>query len=153
MNVKSAINSLLDQLASVIEARDDRQYAFPPVSLSGSFIGQHLMRTLGFFDCLFSRMETGLVNYGLRTRNGEYESETTVSRMLPTKQSVSAFESNPNVTLEFSYRHPMKDAIHHMALIKVGIRDVNPEFVLPKRFGVASSAIGYMEEQIRKLNF
>lgn len=167
MNLKSAISSLFDQLSFAIEHLSDEEYSKPSVSLSGSSIGQHVRHTLEFFNCLLHGAGHGVVNYDNRLRNNELETSTICALRLITKlnESVQIITENPTIQLELSYDDPdnntivvasnlerelvynVEHAIHHMALIKIGIREVQPNVAIPEGFGVASSTIQYQKKQ------
>lgn len=167
MNVKSVIRSLFEQLSLAIGELSDEEYSKPSVSLSGSSIGQHVRHTLEFFDCLLAGLDEGLINYDRRERDTTLETSTSSAMRIIDRLDaiIHNIDKNSSLILELSYGHPENDAvqvssnldrelvyniehtIHHMALIKIGIREIKPELVLPKGFGVASSTIQYQKEQ------
>ena len=51
--------------------------------------------------------------------------------------------SNLDRELVYNIEH----AIHHMALIKIGIKEVAPQLQLPEGFGVANSTIRHKKQQ------
>jgi hypothetical protein len=51
---------------------------------------------------------------------------------------------NTNFYREIAYN--LEHTIHHMALIKVGVREVNADLVIPESFGVAASTIKHRKE-------
>jgi len=50
-----------------------------------------------------------------------------------------------NALRELAYN--IEHAIHHMAIIKIGINEVSPYILLPSAFGVASSTIRHLKKQ------
>ena len=78
---------------------------------------------------------------------------------------LSELNGQQPITLELSYSHTSNDpirvasnferelvyniehAIHHMALIKIGIKEVAPQLQLPEGFGVANSTIRHKKQQ------
>lgn len=164
--LKAAIQNLFNQLKFVAENLSDEQFARPSVSLSGSSIGQHFRHTLEFFKCLLSD-ENGLVNYDNRAHDKSLENSTleTLSLISLQNEAIQKLDSNKNFTLELSYGleksnpirvetnmereliYNVEHAVHHMALIKIGLREVASNIVLPKGFGVADSTIQYQKVQ------
>ncbi|MEQ8424698.1 MAG: DinB family protein, partial [Cyclobacteriaceae bacterium] len=61
MQLIKASNSILSQLASIVEQIQEKDYVAPCPSLGKSSIGQHLRHTLEFFICLESGCELGVV--------------------------------------------------------------------------------------------
>lgn len=51
-----------------------------------------------------------------------------------------------NFLRELTYN--IEHAVHHMAIMKIGIREVAPLIVIPKSFGVAVSTLRYREETV-----
>jgi len=168
IELKQAIKNLFEQLKFVAENLTDEQFTQPSISLSGSSIGQHFRHTLEFFNCLLDD-ESGLVNYDKRNHDTSLEKSTIEALKLIALQNatIQSLDSNKNITLELSYDYSddatniiqvesnlyrelvynIEHAVHHMALIKVGIVEIMPDLVLPDGFGVASSTITYKETQ------
>ena len=167
MEIKSAVNSLFVQLHFVLENLNNEQFQTPSASLSGSTIGQHIRHSLEFFICLINSKESGIVNYDKRERSPEIEEKIEYALNLLNELSAAVKESSSNneLVLELSYGHSEDDclkvksnfdrelvyniehAIHHLALIKIGIIEIAPEIALPKGFGVANSTIRYQKQQ------
>ena len=167
MEIKSAVNNLFDQLRFVLENLSEKQYKTPSVSLSGSTIGQHIRHSLEFFSCLINSKESGIVNYDKRERNPEIEESIELALEMLNQLSVEVKESlcKNDLILELSYSHindeclkvksnfdrelvyNIEHAIHHLALIKIGMIEIASEVALPQGFGVADSTIRYQNQQ------
>ena len=153
MEIKSAVNNLFDQLRFVLENLSEKQYKTPSVSLSGSTIGQHIRHSLEFFSCLINSKESGIVNYDKRERNPEIEESIELALEMLNQLSVEVKESlcKNDLILELSYSHIndecFEHAIHHLALIKIGMIEIASEVALPQGFGVADSTIRYQNQQ------
>ena len=152
---------LLIQLQGVLEELDDKLYAQKTDLLSGASIGAHVRHSLEFFSCLLEEANFGEVNYDLRKRDLEIESSTeaaaimvkdiieglsNVSSDTSINLSTKLFgESGAEVSLTTSLHrelwYTIEHAIHHFAIIKMGIKNHNSSFKFPENFGVASSTM------------
>ncbi|MEQ9288520.1 MAG: DinB family protein [Cyclobacteriaceae bacterium] len=166
MEIKSAVINLFEQLRYVLEAVDKQQYRNPSVSLGGSTIGQHIRHSLEFFTCLIEGKKEGIVNYDRRKRESQLEEEKELALVVldELSQAILSTDDNQQLVLELSYSHTNTDpisvssnfqrelvyniehAIHHMALIKIGIKEVAPQVTIPEGFGVANSTIRYKKQ-------
>ncbi len=134
--------------------------------LSGSSLGQHTRHMLEFLECLIHQAPGGKVNYDLRNRRSDWESdpliaENTIRQLLGLLETSDFPES---LFLETEYRlvesHPVsvpttfsrelvyniEHVIHHLALIRVGLNVIAPEIELPVTFGWAPSTLRHREQ-------
>ena len=165
-DLKKAVENLFDQLRFITINLSDEQFSKPTLSLSGSSIGQHFRHTLEFFQCLLTE-ENELINYDQRRHKKSLENYTSEALQLINEQSktIETLTSNKEFTLELSYgleqSKPIKvntnlerelvynieHTVHHMALMKIGLKEIAPELKLPIGFGVADSTIQYHNTQ------
>lgn len=131
--------------------------------LSSSSIGQHCRHMIEFFQCLVSQADEGCICYDKRQRNLTIETDPVfaaeqvveVSRLLdeiPTDcslklivdYSLSGTEKNSiESCFERELVYNIDHAIHHMAIIKICLKAIAPDFVLPEGFGVNPSTLRY----------
>jgi uncharacterized damage-inducible protein DinB len=161
--LSAACKRILRQLEAVVHHIDEKDFSRPSLSLSNNTIGQHLRHTLEFFLCLEHGYAVGSVNYDKRNHDKLMESDkfialaslrrihdfiSTLHENRTMKLQV-AFESDGEdwVTIESNYRRELvyniEHAVHHMAIMKIGIREVAPYIQLPADFGVAISTLRY----------
>lgn len=168
MKLITACRDILDQLSQMLTQISDLDYTRPSVSLSGSSIGQHLRHTLEFFICLEQGYTKGVVNYDKRSHDKTIETDRktahdAIDRIL---DFLSVADLEKELKLEVNYNLTQDDtevlntcgkrelvyniehAVHHMALIKIGIRELAPYIDLKKEFGVAASTIRHHEKEI-----
>ncbi len=152
--------TILD-LKGILEKISDEQYIHPAHYLSNSTIGQHVRHTIELFQCLLKGYETGEVNYDQRKRDVQIETSKSLAVKLLQKIATELIKPgdrsiiliadysengeqghriNSNYYRELVYN--LEHAIHHMALIKVGLVELNAANVSDE-FGVASSTIRY----------
>lgn len=157
---KSAIN-ILNQLADLITRIGESDFSRSSELLNGSTIGQHVRHTLEFFVCLEKGYGTGLVNYDQRDHDRSIERDKALALSVIRKANdfVSRLEGNRSLMLEAGY-HPEEDtctsietniqrelmyniehAVHHMAIIKIAIREIAPYVSLGPDFGTAASTL------------
>lgn len=166
MNIPSACTQILSQLNVVLREISDTDYKKPSPALSHSTIGQHLRHTLEFFVCLEQGYSSGVVNYDKRAHDKVMETDKTVAHAYIDRIStfVNVVRSDKALKLEVGYDphantfitidtnvtrelvYNIEHAVHHMALMKIGIREVAPYVELPADFGVASSTVRWKEE-------
>ena len=159
----SSAKDLLSQLDHMIVSCRDEDFARPLAELSGSTFGQHIRHTLEFFICLYDAKNDGLVNYDQRKHDQLIETDRKIARSVI--DSIQSFldrnTEDFELTFEANYSnregqdHSMKSsfyreldyniehAIHHMALLKVAVKQSLNYISLPEHFGVASSTVRY----------
>ena len=164
MNLTTACTNILSQLTDVIHQIAEADFAKPSESLSRSTIGQHLRHTLEFFICFQQGYELGLINYDKRAHDKLIETDKYVAlaaidrvtsfvnklqeRTLRLEVGYDIRQENfvtveTNATRELVYN--IEHAVHHMAIMKIGIREVASYVKLPADFGIAASTIRYNE--------
>lgn len=170
MNITSACVLILEQLATTVNQIEENDFVKPSVALSNSSIGQHLRHTLEFFICLEQGFENGVINYDKRAHDKLIESDkfialNQIARI--TDFVKSGIQENKSLRLEVGYDHHsntfesietnsmrelvynIEHAVHHMAIMKIGIREVAPYITLAPDFGVAASTVRYKEREVR----
>lgn len=156
---------ILQQLADVMRQLDSADFVRPSVSLSQATIGQHVRHTLEFFQCLERGLPKGVVNYDEREHNELLQENRELA--LQVIDQITTFlrnrEGNVSLSLEVGYErssdrtqtvpsnyfreltYNIEHAVHHMALIKIGLWEVAPRVALPVDFGVAVSTLRHQE--------
>lgn len=168
MQLINACDAILNQLSTVVEQMTESEFASPSESLSGSSIGQHLRHTLEFFICLEQGFQSGTVNYDKRAHDKLIETDKFIalnyinriqnfiqSQSLDQKLNLEVgydLQHDDNVTIETNYfrelTYNIEHAVHHMAIMKIGIREVAPHIAIPHDFGVAASTLRYRESSV-----
>ena len=165
MQLKNACLNILGQLADVVHQMDEKDFCRPSPTLSQSTVGQHLRHTVEFFICLEQGVEKGLVNYDKRNHDKLIESDKFIA--LAAIDRIREFVSNQHTdhplqlevgydcnnddcqTISTNYQRELtyniEHAVHHMAIMKIGIREVAAYVTLSTDFGVAVSTIRYKE--------
>lgn len=167
MTIQQSVQVILNQLEDSLLQLTDQQYCQKIDTLSGASIGQHVRHVVEMFVCLQDGYKSGIVNYEKRKRDIVIETshEIVINVMHHIDMSLHAknkplvleagfdennFELNripTNYFREIAYN--LEHAIHHMALIKIGIREIS-NISLPDNYGVASSTIKYRNQLMSK---
>jgi hypothetical protein len=165
MKLHIACCNILTQLSDLVHQLSEQDFIRPIDSLGRSTIGQHLRHTMEFFICLEQGFEAGLINYDKRAHDKLIESDKFIA--LATLEKINEFIAsqpadkalkleagydldkeefvtiNTNFLRELVYN--IEHAVHHMAIMKIGIREIAPGVNLPHDFGIAASTIRYHE--------
>src|SRR5262245_55467280 len=163
MPLQQAIKEVFVQLASSLEQLTTEQYVYPSKILSNATIGQHVRHVIEMFICLENGYKSGTINYEKRKRDYRIETEKEFAGSLLKEIYNGLGKKNKTLLLEAAYSettdelisfetnyyremaYNLEHTIHHMALIKVGIREVS-DMEIPEGFGVASSTIKFRKE-------
>ncbi len=159
MNADTALLATVQQINHVIAQLGPNDYRFPLPEFEGGSLGQHFRHILEFFQCLEQGFESGTVDYAARNRNPMYENHPEIAaaafdafaHALPKfdlAQSVAVraefgsddrpcYDSTIGRELLFVYDH----AIHHLAIIKIGLICHFPQVQADKDLGVSPSTI------------
>jgi uncharacterized damage-inducible protein DinB len=165
MNLQHACNNILQQLTDLVLQISEQDFVTPSPALSHSTIGQHLRHTLEFFICFEQGVEKGTINYDKRAHDKLIESDKflAAAALQRIQQFVATPRPEKSLLLEVGYDlatevvttvktnytrelvYNIEHAVHHMAIMKIGIREVAPYITLPADFGIAASTIRHKE--------
>lgn len=161
----------LTELQVLLQALDAELYTRPLRVLSQASIGQHCRHVIELYRCLLSGMASGEVSYDSRRRDALLENnlqaaltaiDDTIhllnvqhhdtplrlsSNIGPAEVQGECIHSSLNRELLYNLEH----CIHHQALIKAGLTELNLVHLVQPGFGVAPSTLRY-REQLRQQN-
>ncbi|HVD97884.1 MAG TPA: hypothetical protein VNB90_06740 [Cytophagaceae bacterium] len=160
--------AVLNQLSEAINLLEHAEYKKPLDILSGSTLGQHVRHVIEFYQCMLKGYETGVINYDLRVRDKMIEEsrEFALQCIHKIMYDLTIVAQSKTIILEVAYEettalpttferelvYNIEHAIHHMALLKIGIKEVNAALTLPAEFGVAASTIRHQQHVHRNLS-
>jgi hypothetical protein len=167
MSLHSSACNLIDQIREVMKQLNQEEFSQPQAILSGSSIGQHIRHTLEFFICLMDGANGDCIDYDKRKHDAVIERDVkiamsvckTITDFLAKNPSDFELHMQANYEIEGGESHTFQSsfyrelayniehAIHHMALIKIGVKALDRNIELPKHFGVASSTVRYQMNQ------
>jgi hypothetical protein len=165
MTLINACKEILLQLADLVNDLKQEDFCRPSNALSGSTVGQHLRHTLEFFICFQQGTNSGVINYDKRNHDKAIESDRYVAlnAIQNIIEFVTTLDYNKSLMLEVNYEHDkdifhklettsqrelvynIEHAVHHMAIMKIGVREVAPYIQLPRDFGIAASTLRYQQ--------
>ncbi|MFZ9980730.1 MAG: hypothetical protein ACO3FI_01745 [Cyclobacteriaceae bacterium] len=137
------------------------QFCMQSQILSGSSIGQHVRHIIEFFTCLLQGYKSGKVNYDLRAHDAVIENdiELAIAQIRMLQDFLNTAPVSKNLILETAYHlqdhtwlqvettfdrelaYCIDHAVHHMAMIKMGMKSVATEVVPEPGFGMAFSTL------------
>ena len=159
----SFAKDLLLQLDGILSECKEEDFSKPLEELSGATFGQHVRHTLEFFMCLFNAKKEGVINYERRNHDKLMETDKKLAQCVISsiKEFLSLNKEDFQVTFEVDYSeiedqnvtmkssfyrelsYNIEHAIHHMALMKVAIKQSLTYISLPDHFGMAVSTVRY----------
>lgn len=165
MNINQACSNILSQLTEMVSQLTEQDFIKPVDALGNSTLGQHLRHTLEFFICLENGFEGGVINYDKRAHDKLIESDKFIALSVISKidefikthrqdkalrlEAAYDLDREEFVTIETNYLRELvyniEHAVHHMAIMKIGIREAAPYVALAHNFGIAASTIRYQE--------
>jgi hypothetical protein len=168
MNISNAAKEVLGNLAEAILQLTKSEYSLPIPRLGNSTLGEHVRHTLEFFICLKEGTVLGKINYDERRRDKSIENnpEIALSTIKTLQQFIGTFDDNTLLKLEVDYglsdskvqvidtnfnrelAYNIEHAVHHMAILKIGLAEVAPEVSIPNGFGIAVSTLRFRKEQV-----
>ena len=163
--LKQATNQNLDYLKAALNQLTDEQFSRPLEVLSNSTLGMHVRHILEFYTCLIkATKQNDIIDYDSRVRDTSLELSTQncinaignisaylegvendISMKLAVNYAFDCDEAQDKMTIDTSlYRelqYNIEHAVHHLAIIKIGIRALEDAFDLDDNFGIAASTI------------
>ncbi|SFS50188.1 hypothetical protein SAMN04487906_0585 [Zhouia amylolytica] len=151
----------LTKLKNQISLLSEDQYVKPMEVLNNSTIGMHVRHVLEFYQCLIASKNSKILNYDLRNRDISIETRIKVclAQIETILQVVCEEKGDFQITLEADYceseekecislqttyfrelLYNIEHAVHHMAIIKIGMKALGIEGI-DDNFGVAASTI------------
>ncbi len=168
MNASQGTQLIAGQIAGLLAMVDAAAYARPIPLFEGSTLGQHVRHIVDFYHCLLRGIDKGCIDYSDRERNPLVEqnpdqalrSLDEICRLverLPETQPVEVradfstdrregrprLQSTVGRELLFAYDH----AVHHLAIIRIGIRAAYPHLKVAEELGVAPATLKYRGER------
>ena len=152
----SSLNTL-EQFKVVLNQLTNECFTTTCDVLSNATIGQHTRHVIELYLCLLDGYGRGEVSYDQRKRDKKIENDLNhaIERLAYVQQQLPkqdrhlemVYELNGNKNrLSSNYlrevMYNLEHAIHHHALIKIGIRHLTT-IELPESFGVAPSTMQY----------
>jgi uncharacterized damage-inducible protein DinB len=163
MELQKAVQQVFLQLTDSLNQLQPDQYIHTCKNLSGNTIGQHVRHIIEMFQCLNEGYPKGEVDYEKRKRDKKIETNKDfatdilkeisrqISRENKTLYLLTYYDElreepekiTTNYFREIAYN--LEHTIHHMALIRVGLRELG-DLPVDDSYGVASSTLKYRKQ-------
>jgi len=168
MDCRQGSNLILRQIGDLLSRMDDGQYTKQLPLFNGSTIGQHVRHIYDFYNSVVKSLEKGELDYADRERNQDIERYThnAALNFMPLSKLILALDEDTlvDVVTEFDTKettvrkrvgssigrelmYAYDHAVHHLAIVKMGIQTNFPEFEMNQEIGVAPSTIKHQNKQ------
>lgn len=159
----------LELLVQIVDQLDASLYAAALPILEGGSLGKHIRHILDFYHCLQLAMDSGTLCYDHRQREEMLETVPGAARermhhmahflkhiifdqeIVMQGENIEHSEPTINTTLYRELAYAREHTIHHCAIIRLALRQVKPEIIIPTEFGIAPSTLRHLAAQ-HKLN-
>lgn len=169
MNAIQGTRLIFHQMTELLALLDTAVYTRPLPLFHGSTVGQHFRHILEFYTCLLEGIPAGQVDYSGRKRNLVLSENIAAAaatleyiaagiapldeqQMLRVESEFSEHEaesdrlyypSSLGRELQYAFDH----AVHHLAIIRIGIEAYFPEIPVDPELGVAPSTLKFMHQK------
>lgn len=161
MNCKKGAVQLISQIIATIKIMDQTDYDRPMDIYNGSTMGKHFRHIYDFFNCLVVQSDQAVIDYCLRARDEGIESnrdfaielfealKLNLAKLDETKEIIvkADFEIEDkirpqvNTTIGREVMYAYDHAVHHLAIVKIGLNLIRPDLQINQDLGVAASTI------------
>ncbi|MDD5150289.1 MAG: DinB family protein [Flavobacterium sp.] len=153
----------LNEIKKVLLQLTNEQYDHKAILLSQASIGQHIRHIVEFYQCVLLGLDTKIVNYDNRKRNLLIETDRNFAIKIINAINSYLDQDIPDETIvlegnfcaeegkqtqiktsifrELAYC--LEHSIHHQALIKVGLLELDRLSFIDDTFGLAPATIRY----------
>lgn len=166
MELQNAVRRVFVMLTDSLDRVEEEKYSYSCANLSGSTIGQHVRHIIEMFQRLELGYQTGEVNYDNRKRDRQIETDKTHATRLiddiiqqiqkedkdlslvnyPDEEPAEPERISTSYFREIVYN--LEHTIHHMALIRVGLREIGG-IPVDDSYGVSSSTIKFRKQCVQ----
>jgi len=155
----NAISQNFAELSGLLRQLSEEDYTRCCPELGNATIGEHMRHILELYQCLEKAYISGVVEYDKRDRDRVLQTRPEMALNIIGQLEYSLCKPNKNMQLKFEldgeqYLIPtnyerellynLEHSIHHQALIKVGVRQL--EATVDEDFGIAKSTIAYRNQ-------
>lgn len=159
--MKTFCQENLIEIKKVLLQLTNEQYTYPSNTLFGATIGQHVRHILEFYQSVLNNLNSKIINYDNRSRNLIIETDNAYAiQVIDQVNTQLAFNlKDESLVLEGNFcadegnemkiqtslfrelAYCLEHSIHHQALIKVGLLEVNCLSFIDESFGLAPATI------------
>jgi uncharacterized damage-inducible protein DinB len=164
--MKTFCQENLNEIKKVLQQLINEQYHLPSGTLFGATIGQHVRHILEFYQSALDGLKTNTINYDSRKRNLLIETDAQYAIQIIDEIYASLYqisfdkllilegnfcaEEGKQVQIQTSLfrelAYCLEHSIHHQALIKVCLLELNSLSLIDDTFGLAPATIRYRKQ-------
>lgn len=162
MNCKQGTAIIIEQMTELLDRIAPDVYSQSLSLFNGSSIGQHFRHIVDFYGCLSRGISDGRIDYAQRQRDTRVETEPAYASgvlngfyaQLDLSDEAASVEIVADFSSDFNESRPVvlstvgremmyayDHAVHHLAMIKMGLKAAAPSVEVDKNLGVAPSTI------------
>ncbi len=165
MKLQQISTDLFGQLTTIVSQLTPDDYAQPQALLFGASVGKHLRHVLECYAIALTGYRTGHINYDRRVRQTALENDPrfaidTMQQMAGllqrcTEDRTLCFEASystddtTDVSISTTFfrelLYNIEHAIHHSALIRIGLEKSFPHVQIPANFGIAYATVHHQK--------
>jgi hypothetical protein len=168
MTSRQGTQLILAQMAELLTDLYPEAYTRPLPLFHGSTIGQHVRHILEFYTCLLEGRRSARIDYSARPRNAQIAERLDVALALldyigTTVERVDEHQwlnvdsefgevaerpvyiSSMGRELQYAFDH----AVHHLAIIRMGLETYFPEIAVDADLGVAPSTLKFRQKSVQ----
>lgn len=164
MEIKNIAIELLEQVKEICSSLNTEEYAQPLLILGNTSLGAHNRHCIEFFQMLMHGNSSGIISYDNRKHDKEIEinpqyaletindickflnSAADTDLLLEVDYPQSGVSTTVETTLKREIIYNIEHLVHHMAIVKIGIKVNFPQLKLKSSFGIAQSTIAFQAE-------
>lgn len=168
MDAQQGSMLITHQMTSLLEQLPVDVYTCPVALFHGSTVGQHFRHILEFYLCLLEGRTSGQIDYSSRKRNNAISEHPAAaltvlenirlaiphlndrqplqvqSEFSETLGDGPVYRSSLGRELQYAFDH----AVHHLAIIRMGLENRFPEVPVAAELGVAPSTLKHRQDTI-----
>lgn len=168
MDCRTGSKIVIEQIRKVLDQLPDEAYSQELKIFNGSTIGKHVRHIYDFYYAVVRVEGTGELDYAVRDRDPKIESytSTAIEKFAALHENIDCVNEDEiiDVVTEFdidqsTLRKRVKSsvgrelmyaydhAVHHLAIVKMGIKSSFPEVDIHEDLGIAPSTIKHNRSQ------
>ena len=165
MNGRQGTLHIVGQMHTLLNRLDNTIYTKPLDIFHQATVGAHMRHILEFYICLLEGAPTGTIDYSSRKRNELLSSEISAANtvLVYLEENISSLDELIHLQIKNEYgthedpcihdqchssvgrelQYAFDHAIHHLAIIRMGIESCWPDIKLDQELGIAPSTLKY----------
>ena len=164
MGLIIASRAILCQLKNLTKQLSTENYTQVLEVFSGATIGQHTRHILEFYQCVLKNTNASIINYDNRKRNLSIEVDRTysvyiidelltlleqdiVDKPIIVEGELGGTQNKISSSLMRELLYAIEHAVHHMAILKIGVITNYTYVDLDNNFGIAESTVKFQNSK------